>query len=33
MPESGRLYLGVNDDELSDNTGAFEVVLSPGSPR
>ncbi|HTM31565.1 MAG TPA: hypothetical protein VL263_09675 [Vicinamibacterales bacterium] len=29
MPESGRLYLGVNDDELGDNTGAFEVMLSP----
>ena len=33
MPESGRLYLGVNDDELSDNSGAFEVVLSPGALR
>jgi small nuclear ribonucleoprotein (snRNP)-like protein len=29
MPESGRLYLGVNDDELGDNSGGYEVVLSP----
>jgi small nuclear ribonucleoprotein (snRNP)-like protein len=29
MPSSGRFYLGVNDDELSDNSGAYQVVLSP----
>jgi small nuclear ribonucleoprotein (snRNP)-like protein len=29
MPESGRLYFGVNDDELGDNTGGYEVVISP----
>ncbi len=28
MPENGRLYLAVNDDELSDNSGAFEVVIT-----
>ena len=26
--QSGRLYLGVNDDNLDDNTGAFRVVVS-----
>ena len=25
---SGRLYLGVNDDVLTDNTGAYRVVVS-----
>lgn len=25
MPESGRLYLGINDDILRDNSGAFRV--------
>jgi hypothetical protein len=28
MPASGRLYLGVNDNELGDNSGAFTVVVS-----
>ena len=28
MPNQGLLYLAVNDDELSDNTGAFVVQLS-----
>lgn len=27
MPNAGLLYLAVNDDELSDNTGAFVVQL------
>jgi hypothetical protein len=27
MPDAGLLYLAVNDDELSDNTGAFVVQL------
>ena len=27
MPADGRLYLGVNDDEFSDNTGAFYVTI------
>jgi len=27
MPASGRLFLGVNDRELSDNSGAFSVVI------
>jgi hypothetical protein len=29
MPASGRLYLGVNDDELGDNSGGYDVALSP----
>ena len=29
MPGVGRLYLAVNDDDLSDNAGGYEVVLSP----
>jgi hypothetical protein len=28
MPGSGRLYLGVNDNELGDNSGAFTVVVA-----
>jgi hypothetical protein len=28
MPEDGQLYLGVNDDEVSDNRGEFIVQLS-----
>jgi len=28
MPASGRLYLGVNDNDLSDNSGAFTVVVA-----
>ena len=28
MPASGTLYLGINDDNLSDNTGQFQAVLS-----
>jgi hypothetical protein len=27
MPASGRLYLGVNDNDFSDNSGAFTVVV------
>lgn len=27
-PDSGRLYLGVNDDGMGDNTGQFEVSIS-----
>jgi hypothetical protein len=27
-PESGRLFLGVNDDYLDDNTGAFRVTVT-----
>jgi hypothetical protein len=29
MPDSGRLMLGVNDDELGDNSGAFTVTVTP----
>ncbi len=28
MPASGILYLGVNDDNVSDNSGQFQVVIS-----
>ena len=28
MPASGILYLGVNDDNVSDNSGQFQVVVS-----
>jgi hypothetical protein len=28
MPTNGRLFLGVNDDVLKDNSGHFEVVVS-----
>ena len=27
MRSSGRLYLGINDDNLADNTGYFTVVV------
>ena len=28
MPASGTLYLGVNDDNVGDNSGQFQVILS-----
>ena len=28
MPASGTLYLGINDDNVSDNSGHFQVVIS-----
>jgi hypothetical protein len=28
MPTDGQLYLGINDDEVSDNRGEFIVQLS-----
>jgi len=28
MPNDGRLMLGVNDNELGDNSGAFTVTVS-----
>jgi hypothetical protein len=28
MPADGRLYLGVNDNEVGDNSGAFSVIVS-----
>jgi hypothetical protein len=31
MPGAGRLYLGVNDDEHSDNRGYYDVRLTPGT--
>lgn len=30
MPESGPLYLGVNDDNVGDNSGQFTVKVTPG---
>jgi hypothetical protein len=33
MPGAGPLYLGVNDDERSDNTGAFVVTIGPGATQ
>ena len=27
IPANGRLYLGVNDDGLNDNSGSFDVVI------
>jgi hypothetical protein len=27
MPETGELYLGVNDDQVADNRGEFRVDL------
>ena len=30
---SGRLYLGVNDGDLDDDTGAFQVAVSPRAER
>jgi hypothetical protein len=29
MPDAGVLYLGVNDDNVGDNQGAFTVVVTP----
>lgn len=31
MPASGLLYLGVNDDDYADNSGAFEVLVGGGT--
>ena len=28
IPASGLLYLGINDDNVSDNSGQFQVVIS-----
>ena len=28
VPASGLLYLGINDDNVSDNSGQFQVVIS-----
>ena len=28
VPASGLLYLGVNDDNVSDNSGQFQAVIS-----
>lgn len=33
MPSTGRLYLMVNDDERSDNSGAFDVVITPSQTK
>ena len=31
MPADGRLFLGVNDDDVNDNTGEFVVDVRPES--
>jgi hypothetical protein len=33
MPANGQLYLGINDDEVSDNRGEFVVTLTPTTTR
>jgi hypothetical protein len=33
MPDSGPLYLGINDDNLADNSGQFNVTLTRATPR
>jgi hypothetical protein len=33
MPAAGQLYLGINDDEVSDNRGEYIVTLSPMQTR
>ena len=30
VPATGLLYLGTNDDNVSDNSGQFQVVISTG---
>jgi hypothetical protein len=32
MPADGRLFLGVNDDNVTDNSGEFVVTVRPQSP-
>jgi hypothetical protein len=32
MPESGQLYLGINDDHVGDNRGEFRVEIERGGP-
>jgi len=29
MPANGRLMLGINDDQLNDNTGNYTVIITP----
>ena len=33
MPANGQLYLGINDDEVSDNRGEYIVTLQPMATR
>ena len=33
MPADGQLYLGINDDEVSDNAGEFVVQITPSRRR
>jgi hypothetical protein len=33
MPADGRLFLGVNDDDVNDNTGEFVVDVRPANPN
>ena len=30
IPQTGRLYLGVNDDSFDDNRGQFDVTIRTG---
>ncbi|MGE0462040.1 MAG: hypothetical protein AB7Q16_11785 [Vicinamibacterales bacterium] len=33
MPATGQLFLAVNDDVLTDNSGAFDVVITPAATQ
>ncbi len=33
MPATGQLFLAVNDDVLADNSGAFDVVITPAGTQ
>lgn len=33
MPAAGQLFIGINDDELSDNSGEFRVQITRGGGR
>jgi hypothetical protein len=30
VPQAGRLFLGINDDKVSDNSGEFHVTIQLG---
>jgi hypothetical protein len=33
MPADGRLFLGINDDEVADNTGEYTVDVRPDASQ
>jgi hypothetical protein len=33
MPASGQLFLGINDDNLTDNQGGFRVLIQRSGNR